>query len=101
MDFYSKAMDRAYRNLGGEDVSAHEDSVVLKVGMRGEAVMALQKNLRSLGYHLTVDGDFGPATKVEVARFQASNGLVADGVAGPVTLGRVEALMGRDVVGHL
>lgn len=101
VDFYSKAMARAYKNLGGTAPNGTTDSVILKIGSTGHAVMLLQKNLRALGYHLHVDGDFGPATKSEVARFQGNNGLVADGIAGPATQGRIEAMLGRDTVAHL
>lgn len=101
VDFYSKAMARAYRNLGGTQPNGTTDSVILKVGSRGDAVLAMQKSLRALGFHLHVDGDFGPATAAEVKRFQASQGLVADGIAGPATQGRIEALLGRDILANL
>jgi hypothetical protein len=50
-------------------------------GMDGEDVKALQ---RLLG--INPDGDFGPKTEEAVKLFQESNDVVADGIAGPVTL---------------
>jgi peptidoglycan hydrolase-like protein with peptidoglycan-binding domain len=44
------------------------------------AVKQLQSAL-----HLTVDGEFGPATEAAVRRLQARHGLTVDGVVGPAT----------------
>ena len=99
---YSKLMANAYRRLGGSGVAEElSDSVILRVGSSGHAVSEMQERLRKLGFHLNVDGDFGPATKAMVMRFQTDQGLAADGIAGPTTLGRIEALMGRDVIEHI
>ncbi len=68
--------------------------VTLRMGMKGEAVAQMQRRLRGLGYHLTVDGDFGMATRTQLIRFQAEHHLTADGIAGPLTLARFEALGG-------
>ena len=40
---------------------------------------------------ITADGDFGPGTERALKAWQADNGLVADGVAGPATF---EKLLG-------
>jgi cell wall-associated NlpC family hydrolase len=40
---------------------------------------------RALG--ISADGVYGPMTRAAVRRFQASRGLVVDGIAGPATLG--------------
>ena len=40
---------------------------------------------------ITADGDFGPGTERALKQWQASNGLVADGIAGPATF---EKLLG-------
>lgn len=103
VDYYATRMERAYDRLGGEmpDQANMEDDVTLRVGSKGLSVTELQQNLRKLGYHLLVDGDFGPATKSAVLAFQTDQMLVADGIAGPVTQARIEANLGRDVVSFL
>jgi hypothetical protein len=53
---------------------------VLRKGAQGEDVVALQ---RLLG--IDMDGDFGPQTLTAVEDFQASHGLIDDGVVGPYT----------------
>jgi len=50
------------------------------------SVRALQRRLTSLGYSPgPVDGRYGPLTEGAVTRFQATHGLVADGIDGPRT----------------
>jgi GH25 family lysozyme M1 (1,4-beta-N-acetylmuramidase) len=58
---------------------------VLQQGMTGPAVRTLQEALNTHGYHLAVDGVFGPATKAAVRSFQVQHHLAADGIAGPLT----------------
>jgi putative chitinase len=63
------------------------NSTVLKPGDTGEDVVALQNALAA--HHFSpgnVDGQFGPATRAAVIAFQNSNGMLADGIAGPRTL---------------
>ncbi|TES51408.1 D-Ala-D-Ala carboxypeptidase family metallohydrolase [Shouchella lehensis] len=70
---------------------AYQWTRTLRNGMSGNDVRELQ--IRVAGYaaatssrtHITVDGQFGPATEGAVRRFQASYNLSADGVAGPQT----------------
>lgn len=67
------------------------DKPLLKRGSKGEAVKTLQSLLNQLGYSVgAVDGIFGPATENGVKRFQASCGLVADGIVGPKTWAALE-----------
>jgi murein L,D-transpeptidase YcbB/YkuD len=74
--------------------AAESSSSVLKVGSKGPAVKSLQVKLRRLGFSLVDDGDFGPATRAQLTRFQADNGLAADGIAGAMTLARIDSLLG-------
>ena len=55
--------------------------VLLKEGTRGEAVKKLQEKLG-----VGADGLFGSGTEEALRGYQAKNGLVADGMAGPATL---------------
>lgn len=54
-------------------------------GDHGAATKEIQTGLNYLNYGLTVDGDFGPATKAAVIDFQGKHGLDADGVVGEYT----------------
>ncbi len=94
VEYYAKRMAAAYRRITGNQ-SQSSDPMSLRIGANGEDVAALQRMLRAQGYHLNVDGDFGPATRRQVELFQQDQGLIADGIAGPATIGRLEALSGR------
>src|ERR1051325_4370138 len=60
---------------------------ILKEGSSGPDVKDLQQKLKDLGFDPNgVDGNFGPGTKAAVIAFQQSQGLQADGIAGPATL---------------
>ena len=62
----------------------------LERGSEGDAVRALQKRLKELGYLSgAVDGSYGIATEAAVIAFQQRNGLTADGKAGTATLNRI------------
>jgi hypothetical protein len=58
---------------------------MLRLGSKGYRVEALQKRLVELQYHVTIDGDFGPATERAVVAFQKAHGLETDGRVGPLT----------------
>lgn len=58
---------------------------VLKRGRKGKEVKALQAHLAGYGYDIEVDGSFGAATESAVRDYQAENGLMVDGKAGPQT----------------
>jgi peptidoglycan L-alanyl-D-glutamate endopeptidase CwlK len=59
----------------------------LVFGDDGADVIELQKALLAAGFNPgVIDGDFGNGTFNAVSAFQASKGLLADGIAGPRTL---------------
>ncbi|MGB7316111.1 MAG: peptidoglycan-binding protein, partial [Nodosilinea sp.] len=51
----------------------------------GDPVRTLQQALARTGIAIAADGVFGPASDRAVRQFQASRGLVADGIVGPQT----------------
>jgi len=74
------------------------DNIMLKKGSVGPDVRKLQQDLTTLGYgsYLEpwgVDGIFGSATERAVIAFQNDQGLDQDGIAGPITLGRIKELL--------
>ncbi|MEO6699992.1 MAG: peptidoglycan-binding protein [Jatrophihabitantaceae bacterium] len=60
-------------------------STTLQEGSTGSCVVSLQQRLNQLGATLTVDGNFGPATKNAVLAFQGRSSIGFDGVVGPTT----------------
>ena len=60
--------------------SQHLGERTLRQGMKGHDVRVLQGYLTLAGYPTAVDGDFGPATKANVIKFESANGLNANGV---------------------
>ncbi len=78
----------------------------LRLGSQGADVAGLQESLNDLGADprlakqrsglpaLAEDGIFGLKTRARVIEFQLKNGLAADGIAGPITLGTLIALGG-------
>ena len=69
----------------------------LEEGTKSDAVKAMQKRLKSLGFLSgSVDGSFGSATKAAVIAFQTANGLKADGKAGTATLNKLYSDKAKD-----
>lgn len=71
----------------------------LSQGMSGEDVRQLQIRVSGypgLGGVIAIDGAFGPATRSAVIRFQQAWGLGADGIAGPLTFGKIYELQDND-----
>ncbi|MER7000615.1 peptidoglycan-binding protein [Streptomyces sp. NPDC000410] len=60
-------------------------AATLRPGAQGDAVTALQQQLRRQGASIGADGQYGPATARAVKEFQRGRGLTADGVTGPAT----------------
>lgn len=59
----------------------------LRRGSKGEDVLALQRQLNTLGYGLAEDGSYGAATESAVRDYQSKNNLSVDGVVGTHTWG--------------
>lgn len=76
----------AYTNGDGgrDDWRTHP---LLRRGAAGPAVRHMQDLLIRAGHHPRggADGQFGPSSQQEVKAYQASRGLVADGICGPRT----------------
>ena len=69
--------------------TAEASRTILKHGMKGNDVRALQQRLMGLGYTLPkygADGDYGSETVTAVKAFQADRDLTVDGIAGEATL---------------
>jgi len=59
-------------------------------------VKDLQNDLAVLGYyHGAIDGITGGQTKAAIRRFQSANGLVVDGIIGPMTLEALDKAKAR------
>lgn len=67
---------------------------VLKRGMKGPAVRAMQAMLVGYGYPLVIDGSFGPKTENAVMCYQEDNGLTPDGSVGRDTHSHMHGLEG-------
>ena len=65
---------------------------VLYMGDRGQAVLSLQTTLADIGYYnkKRLTGYYGSSTESAVKRFQESAGLVVNGIAGPLTLEKIQ-----------
>jgi hypothetical protein len=60
--------------------SKHLGDRTLREGMSGHDVRVLQSYLTVAGFGVTVDGDFGSATRQAVLGFQRAQGMTTDGV---------------------
>lgn len=72
---------------------------VQQVGSTGEDVRTVQYLLAVHGHTVTVDGQFGPATRSAVKAFQSSEGLAADGIVGNHTWGALIVTVGSGASG--
>jgi peptidoglycan hydrolase-like protein with peptidoglycan-binding domain len=62
---------------------------IVKLGSKGIDVKLIQTLLNNYGYTLNTDSIFGKLTLGAVKSFQALNGLVADGIVGQITFGKL------------
>ena len=66
------------------------DDKTLRYGSTGEAVKAIQRKLKELGYFDgSIGGNYLTKTEAAVKAFQSANGLTADGVATPEVQRRI------------
>src|SRR5262245_27409538 len=70
----------------------------LRMGSKGEEVTRLQEALKSRGYPVGSDGDFGPRTRDAVVDFQKKHGIAADGVVGAQTWDALLAKPGEKTI---
>ena len=75
-------------NTGNEEASETVSYPTIKLGSKGSEVKKAQQLLIAKGYSCGTagaDGDFGAGTYNAVKKFQADNGLEADGIVGAKT----------------
>lgn len=75
---------------------AHASSDV-RLSDNGYHVTQVQYVLRSFGYSVAIDGNYGPQTLRAVKNFQRVNGQVVDGVVGPATQKIMKLQLGEPV----
>lgn len=67
-------------SLRGAPPPATAEAGVLGLGATGPTVRALQRELRSRGFRVALDGVYGPGTRRAVVRFQRRLGLRVNGI---------------------
>lgn len=78
----------------GANASPSSNSGLLEKEAKGQEVTKLQSDLKRLGFFpATATGFYGDITKQAVTSFQRAYGLAADGIAGPATLNKLNALV--------
>lgn len=87
MNAFRQRVRIALGQEGSGIVTQPVDPIVLVLGMRGEAVRAVQQSLKELGYDIgkntQVDGIFGNKTQEAIRHFQRNNGMIVSGNWGP------------------
>lgn len=72
-----------YDHFNSRDIAREGSEVTLKTGANGKLVEDLQRTLNARmepSPELSIDGDFGPATRAAVVRFQETNKLEGNGI---------------------
>jgi peptidoglycan hydrolase-like protein with peptidoglycan-binding domain len=78
-----------WRNIDEADQS----EPILKKGSKGNPVRRAQSRMTAAGYDTGgVDGIFGTKTESGVKTFQGAQGLDVDGIVGPATWAKIDAL---------
>lgn len=76
-----KACGAGVDGIAGPETISHTPTLSKKKNISHAAVLAVQKRLIALGYNPgDADGVYGPNTAYAVAKFQAENGCVSDGI---------------------
>ena len=79
----------AQRNASAKD----SDNTYLKEGSNGAIVKSVQTKLKALGlYSGSITGNVGPKTEQAIKDFQRKYNLTVDGVAGPQTIAKIDAV---------
>ena len=69
------------------------DSTYVREGSSGTTVRDVQTKLKALGYYNgEITGHVGSKTEAAIKEFQKDYGLTADGIAGPQTLAKIDAV---------
>jgi len=75
-----------------------QSKALLKKGMRGIGVEALQVDLKTLGFFwANITGYYGDITKQSVINLQKRYGYIQDGIVGKSTFGLIDKLLGRKI----
>ncbi|MBS3898281.1 MAG: cell wall hydrolase [Dethiobacter sp.] len=82
--------------VGATAEAATLGSRPILMGARGQDVQELQMFLNEKGYREGhIDGVFGPLTSASLMRFQAENGLPANGLADKETINLIKEMIGK------
>ncbi len=83
------------------DLAFKQQAPLFRVGSIGPEVIALQQRLAQLGYYTgEADGKYYEGTAAAVKTFQIQNSLDADGIAGEMTLQRLNSAEARPYDPH-
>lgn len=87
---YTQKLSRDYDLPSNMQYLVTARPITLRMDMQGTNVLDMQERLMQLGYKISNDSFFGTQTLGAVVSFQKLHGLVADGIAGPLTLGKLK-----------